>query len=238
MEQIQTDSGSDAREQWTLAFCLVMAVICGPFIIAGFVAWFIVESNPMNKVVWLGVWIFGLPVSMLIACGTAWLVKKGGKVRFVSLLSIAGLSTVLASVLWNALPPTHHFKDVDNIPECARFESQLDNIEVDHVYFYSTRTLFCNYYLRCHIVRKADFERLRAFFSREAAYRKTTQDSGERDDKTLVRELGTGSGDFEAIRSWWDWPGRPDCEVFCLQYNDLVAFDPARGVIYLVKNSD
>jgi hypothetical protein len=264
--QIQTDSGSDAKEGWPRAICLALAVVYGPFFVAAIATWFIVDSNPADKRFWLlCVWVgpgllpfaglaaFGMSpaafmvnagwLSALMVGGTACLAKRGGVVQFLSLVNIGGLSALLALGTWAAssdlFPGPRHFQDVDHIPDDVHMmAAQLDNIQVDHVYFFKTRVLRCDRYFRCHIVRKADFERYRDLIRRQAAHRKTTQSSGERDDKTLVRNLSAGSGEFKAMRSWWDWPDRSDCEVLCIQVNNLVAFDPARHVVYIAESGD
>lgn len=239
MELAPKDSGSEADRRWRLTIFQVLAVVYSPFVVAVLTTYLTADTNAMTNVFWVGVGVVGLPLSALIVFGTAWLAKKGGMVRNLSLLTVAALSSFLAFEMWIAVPTARHLQDVDHIPEgVPEFVPQLNKIEVDHVYYYNAQTLFCNIYCRYHIVRKADFDRLRDEIRREAAYRKTSQGSGERDDKTLIDYLGARSGEYAAIRSWWDWPGRPDCEVLCLPFNDLAVFDSARGVVYLVKSGD
>jgi hypothetical protein len=177
------------------------------------------------------VFLFGVALRALVSQKRALAVILG--------LSSATTVVALASLAWQAYavwnPTPHHFQDVDHIPDFVHVPSCAGNLRgvgpIDHIYYYSTRTLRCSCYLRCHIVHKKDFERYRKMFRKSAEKPQATE-------KEWAAALGASSGEYKVIRSWWDWPDRPDCEVCCLARGYLVVLDEKRSIVYVAQGDD
>jgi hypothetical protein len=178
--------------------------------------------------------IFCTPLFLFIAALAALNSRKRILATILGVLAVASV-VALAILMWQAYavwhPTPHHFQDLDHIPDDAGdadYALQLHRIPVEHVYYYSTRMLRCNQFFRCHILHKADFEKYRRMICSGAQ------------SQWLEREkkwLGEGAGEYKTIKSWWDWPNRPDCEIVCLNHF-LVVFDEANSTVYIARDGD
>jgi hypothetical protein len=180
--------------------------------------------------------ILCVPLLLFVAATMALALRKRTLAVILGLFS-ATTVVALAILVWQACafwnPAPHHFQDVDHIPEVAgvgNWAYRLSQVAVDHVYYYNTRRLRSNQFLRCHIIHKADFETYRQMMRSGAP----PESSGDEKDR-IARSLGAGSTEYEAIKSWWDWPERPSCDVFCFGESLIVVFDGARSTVYVAR---
>jgi hypothetical protein len=232
---LRTDSSTACKAIWLEYLWVAPGIILAPFACLPIYRIF-GEPISSRAVLYL---IAGL-LSVIVVGITAWLVRKGRNVRRASLVGITILFSLDAIVMWftfnGVLPPPHHFQDVDHIPVDARMEGwagPLNHIAVDHVYYYSTRMLFCSQYFRCHIVHQDDFDRFRESIRSQAPPGKQARENG-----IAASELGAESREYKIIRPWWDWPSRSDCEVFCMANNYVVVFDRVGGVVYIARGDN
>ncbi len=161
-------------------------------------------------------------------------------VLFAAATTVACVLALVAAI-WSVHrtfdPAPESYQDTDRIPQLADsagLAKGLDGIAVDHVFYYCTRHLGGgDWYLRCHIVHDADFERYEETVCR---HRKECSPSEVKDQERATRELQEAYGHKE-IRSWWDWADKPDRKVRYFPVNDIVVFDEARRIVYIAHGT-
>jgi hypothetical protein len=180
-----------------------------------------------------------VPVLLLIAAVVALELRKRRLAAVLGLLS-AATAVVLAVLLWQAYiswnPKPHHFQDMGCIPDVAAgvadWVPQLRQAPVDHVYYYNTRRLRSEEFFRCHFIHKADFDNCRQTIRSRAPATLSEREKG------TVRWLGAESREYKTIKSWWDWPDKPGCEILCLDGPFIVVFDEAASTMYFARGDD
>jgi hypothetical protein len=180
-----------------------------------------------------------VPLLLFVAAIVALALRRRTLAVILGLLSATTIVALVilvwqAYVSWNPVP--HCFQDVDHIPEVAcigDWAYQLSQVAVDHVYYYNTQRLRSSQFLRCHIIHKADFEKYRQMIRSGVPLERS---GGEKDG--IAESLGAGSREYGTIKSWWDWPERPGCDVFCLDESFIVVFDEARSIVYVARGGD
>jgi hypothetical protein len=184
--------------------------------------------------------IFSTPLFLFIAAVAA--LNSRRRILATILGVLTGASVVaLVLLMWLAYavwhPTPHHFQDLDHIPDDAGVEGyapQLLHIPVDHVYYYSTRMLRSSQFFRCHILHKADFEKYRQMF-RSGAQPKWLE---REKDGLLKWQFGERAEEYKTIKSWWDWPNRPDCEIVCVGPSFINVFDEASSTVYVARGDN
>ncbi|MEN6450786.1 MAG: hypothetical protein ABFC96_09860 [Thermoguttaceae bacterium] len=150
----------------------------------------------------------------------------------VAAVVAVGILCWQAHAVWHPTP--HHFQDLDHIPkEAADGLPPSFNIAVDHVYFYNARLLRSDQFFRCHIVHRTDFEKYRGMIRRMAS-----SDLPEEEKDDIEKWLGKGAGEYKTIRSWWDWPDKPACEIVHDGAHFLIVFDEANSTVYVARGGD
>lgn len=184
--------------------------------------------------------VFCTPLFLFIAALAALNSRRRILATILGMLAVASVAA-LAILMWQAYavwhPTPHHFQDLGHIPDDAGvgdYAPQLLRIPVDHVYYYSTRTLRCSQFFRCHIIHKADFEKYRRMIRSGAQPEWLEREK----DGLLKWQFGERAGEYKTIKSWWDWPNRPDCEIVSVGPSFINVFDEASSTVYIARGDN
>jgi hypothetical protein len=157
------------------------------------------------------------------------------------------VATVLAGVValgigvWYAArsfhPPPEYYQEIDYVPQLVtdelRLARELKGIAVDHVYYYRQGGLVTWFFLRCHIVRDADFKH---YVEAVSSLSSQHGPSDAKYEEGVTRELADAYGHKE-IQSWWDWASMRDQKVYFFPPASIVVFDEARHNVYIGRGT-